>query len=283
MKTSKWTMNTALAVSAVLASWTLSPSAMEAIQPRFQAMAAEVPQFAQQSLSSARIPNSPTAPPGANLNHLGTSVFPHNDNLCSVDHTDVPGQCSVDAATARRCSSFSSTSQECSVFNLGAGGGNLRCSSQGRANGLCSVLQPRSTGPNGSVCSARTIPTTQTIACSVISEGGPKQACSAENNPHRFAPDSCSTHNDNADCSVITGGQAFRNFCSVGRRPAASTSTCSVYEFDEPGGRCSVLPGNFGVCTSLLGAPAGSCSSHTLVGTSNCSVIGGANGDPCTQ
>ena len=102
---------------------------------------------------------------------------------------------------------------------------------------LCCV-QSNQTGP--SRCSAfNDSPFADQINCSVLQPGGPKQACSALN-PAQQRND-CSAFRDQgptANCSVLTSGQQFRKFCSVGR---PGPKTCSTY-------------GDFAQCSAGLGA-----------------------------
>lgn len=222
---------------------------------------------------------------GSGRNHLPTSVMPNGTVglQCSVDTIDLgaPPSCSTTNA-AVRCSAHCDNAQRCSAFAATAGiGPTAICSTLGGVSSSCSVLQPVIQGAGPSQCSAfGGIPGTD-IQCSVMGPGF-KQACSAQNQA-RFPNNQCSTFGLGpvggiVQCSVLRGGPAQPNYCSVGNavQPGFQTKTCSTY---VQASRCSVLPGSRGFCTTFAPAPAGSCSA--FVAGTNCSVIGGLNGAFC--
>lgn len=215
---------------------------------------------------------------------LPSSVMPFTPigGTCSVETTDpgAPPRCSAALAggVVQRCSAHCDSQQRCSAFLNAAGGTAARCSTLGGAGPACSVLQPPMGTVAPSQCSAfGGAPGTQ-LLCSVIA-GGARQFCSAEN-PANVAQNQCSTFQSSGStggalaCSVLFGGAANKNFCSV--RNASPTATAKFCSAHAANSRCSVRIGSRGNCTSLAGAPAGTCSAY--VPTAHCSVIGGAAG-----
>ena len=258
--TSLCTRTVAVASAAVLA-WAVVPADSGAANG-LQAASAATPVYLVQPASVFTV--VPAIPP-AQRNHLPSSIFPHSDAECSVHVPDMPRECSISPTTNRRCSAYCGEDQQCSAFSDPAGGnpGGAVCSSFGRDIGLCSVLQPQRVLINPSQCSAFNNLTINTLECSVLRPGR-KQACSSEN-PGRS--DQCSAFGIGqfVRCSVLDSGPvAPRNFCSVGRPPLAGgvTKFCSTF---ADGAECSIIPGNFALCTHFKSAPAGSCSAQVPV------------------
>lgn len=215
---------------------------------------------------------------GGGRSHMPNSVMPWSGPgvLCSVENTDAgaPPSCSTNVA-AVRCSAHRDSFQFCSSYFDVSGGNSAVCSTLGGSGSTCSTLQPLAQQVARSCCSAFGGILGTAIECSVMGTGS-RQACSAEN-PAVIADNQCSTF-ANTTCSVLGGGPGATNYCSAGLGVSGTQVTieCSTFaSFSE----CSVRPGQRGLCTAFVPAPAGSCSAFAA--TSRCSVIGSAGGTFC--
>lgn len=166
------------------------------------------PHFLSLRLAASATP--PALSPPTLLLGLPTSVFAHQDSVCStVDAT----RCSVDASTPDPgwCSAHCDELERCSVIELNSA--NAGCSTLGGMHRACSVLPGGAPSFGPATCSIFDgfgLGTGGLYGCSVL-EPGRKQFCSAVNpNTQGGVHNRCSTFDTESDdtfrCSVIGAG-----------------------------------------------------------------------------
>lgn len=268
-----------LPIAALICSfWLIVPAPGDAVAPAAGLLGSAAPAFLPATGGVSAF-LAPAAPPPARLGLPNSAIPPGGPagQRCSVS---APQRCSTNA-DVRVCSAENDEGQACSIFSNPDGTVGGGCSAFGRS-GACSVLPGNAPTGEASVCSTIGDPLPdQDFSCSAFSDNGlGRQVCSTKGAGNSI----CSVIQDPCVCSVLNVGASESAYCSIKTgQPVPDAKRCSAFAapIGPQEGRCSILPGARGACTTFGQAPAGSCSIHVH---SECSVIGtGIPQDPCVQ
>lgn len=215
-----------------------------------------------------------------------TSVAPITSGRCSVQTGSGSGTatCSVngtDNGGATNCSVRCDSGAICSARDVSGATSTAKCSVyDGAADIKCSISRPSGMSKDETLCSVEANSAgSGNVTCSVIAASSAtppyEQRCSTLYSGGEL--NFCSVRGTGSgDCSVLVSGggsNPYTNSCSVDY--PNSNKKCSS---SGSNARCSVASGATGYCT--VSGVSTLCSVH---GTGTCSVIGGSNGNYCTQ